>query len=381
MTCMGAVFWVSVGMVAYAYAGYPLVLALLARLRAAPVRKAPVQPPLTLIVSAYNEEKVIREKIENALGLDYPAEALEILVVSDASSDRTEAIAGTYAGRGVRTIRVEGRVGKSACINRVVPDARGEIIVFTDANARFERSALRRLAENFADAGIGFVTGYTRYASAVEDTVQESVSVYASLERRTKGLESRIGSCVGADGAIFAVRKGLFRPLRDTDINDLVIPLRVIEQGHRGVLEEEACCFEETAGGQKGEHARQVRITNRTLRAIFRHANLLNPARYGLFAWQLFSHKLMKLSVPFWMGLVLVANGVLAFSHPFYGATLALQGVLYGLAVVGGRASGPGLLVRVAGICNTFVVVNLAIARGWVSYLRGREFRTWDKAR
>ena len=197
--------------------------------------------------------------------LEYPRQLLEIVVISDGSTDRTNEIVQSYADRGVQLRVFEGRIGKTACLNRVVPEANGDVIVFSDANALYEKDAVRDLAANFSDPTIGFVTGSTRYAVMPGAGEAATVGLYAALEQFTKKAESRIGSCVGADGAIFAIRKHLYPPLGEADINDLVIPLTIVRRGYRGVLEPAAFCIEPTAGDARGEFRRQVRITSRSL--------------------------------------------------------------------------------------------------------------------
>jgi len=377
---IAAIFWSAGFAVFYAYAGYPLLLNILSCFLGNPVRKAPFTPPVTLIISAYNEENVIAEKIENSLALDYPREHLEIMVVSDASSDKTEKIAAGYSSSGVKVFRVGGRVGKTSCLNRAVPAARGEIIIFSDANSLYDRNALRETTANFADKAVGCVTGYTRYLSRAANTVDESVGLYARIERITKILESRIGSCIGADGAIFAIRKDLYLPLKATDINDFVIPLQIVRQGYRTVLEEGAWCSEETAKDSKGEFSRQVRITNRTLRAIFNNKDLLNPSVHKLFSFELFSHKLAKFLVPLFLAVILPTNLMLARGKWVYKCFIALQALCYFLAAVR-KDTVPMLFESLRSACRTFAVVNAAILKGWITYFRGEDFTTWKTGR
>lgn len=216
MTGIEVLFWLSLFVIIYAYAGYPILLWSLSRfLKRKPsadaLSKAHHLPMVTLIVSAYNEEKVIGDKLNNALALDYPRELLEIVVVSDGSSDGTVRIVSGFADQGVVLRHYEGRIGKTACLNQVVPLATGEIIVFSDANSTYERGALKALVRSFQDRTIGFVTGWTRYVSHRDRmAVVNPLGLYSRLELITKELESRLGSCVGADGAIFAIRRELY---------------------------------------------------------------------------------------------------------------------------------------------------------------------------
>jgi cellulose synthase/poly-beta-1,6-N-acetylglucosamine synthase-like glycosyltransferase len=337
-------------------------------------------PRVSILVSAYNEEKVIREKIENALSLDYPRELLEIVVVSDGSSDRTCEITSQSAHLGVVLRHYEGRIGKSACLNRAVPLAAGKIVVFSDANSIYEEGALRALVSPFWDRTVGFVTGWTRYGSSGDTSAPGStgIGIYSRLEFLTKRLESRLGSCIGADGAIFAIRKELYVPLNDYDINDLVIPLSINQQGYRGVLQSEAICMEKDAGGSKGEFQRQVRITSRTIRAIMNYRQLLNPFRFRLLSFELISHKLCKFLAPLFLMTLAVTNVLVAGSGDFFLAALVAQGVFYGGAGAGAFISSRGPVARVAEAARTFVVVNAAIATAWVKYLQGETYITWS---
>jgi cellulose synthase/poly-beta-1,6-N-acetylglucosamine synthase-like glycosyltransferase len=379
---LAAAFWVSLLAIAYAYVGYPALLWLLSRFRPPAAWDGTGSdarlPSVTLIVSAFNEEQVISQKIENALSLDYPSGLLEVVVVSDGSSDRTCEIVRGFAPRGVVLRHYEGRIGKTACLNRALPMANGSIVVFSDANSAYERGALRALVRPFEDPSVGFVTGWTRYGSGEDATASASLGIYSKLELVTKELESRLGSCVGADGAIFAIRKELYTPLRDYDINDLVIPLSINRQGYRGVLQPEAVCVEKDAGSAKGEFQRQVRITNRTLRAVMNYRQLFNPFRFGLLSFELFSHKVCKFLVPAFLIAALVSNLLLAERGGFFLAALIAQGIFYLAAGAATLLSKTGSLSHVAETARSFVVVNAAIALAWIKYFQGETYTTWS---
>jgi len=380
---MAIIFGVSFFAIGYAYLGYPALLWILIRFIKDETsermggNEEPL-PSVTLFISAYNEEKVIGEKIHNALLLDYPTDLLEIVVVSDGSSDRTTEIVSAFADRGVVLRHYMGRIGKTACLNRAVPLATGEIIVFSDANSNYDRGALKALVRPFQDSTVGFVTGWTKYGSGEDMTAADSLGLYAKLELVTKELESRLGSCVGADGAIFAIRKDLYVPLKDYDINDFVIPLMINKQGYRGVLDRKACCFEKDAGGAKGEFYRQVRITNRTIRAILNHRQLLNPFRFGFFSIQLFSHKLCKFLVPFFMLGLFVSNIFLISISSFYVMSLIGQILLYSTASVAVCIFSETSFLGVTRATKIFVMVNVAILFAWVKYLQGETYITWS---
>ena len=299
-------------------------------------------------------------------------------MVSDGSGDRTCEIVLGFAHRGVVLRHYEGRIGKTACLNRALPMARGSVVVFSDANSAYERGALRALVRPFEDLSVGFVTGWTRYGSGEDGSASGSLGLYAKLELATKALESCLGSCVGADGAIFAIRKALYQPLRDYDINDLVIPLSINRQGYRGVLQREAVCVEKDAGGAKGEFQRQVRITNRTLRAIMNYRQLLNPFRFGWLSFEIFSHKLCRFLVPLFLMVALASNLLLAERGGLFLAALVAQGVFYIAAGGATLLSNTGFLSQLAETARSFVVVNAAIALAWIKYFQGETYTTWS---
>jgi len=382
MIGISVIFWMSLFAIAYAYAGYPAILWLLARSRKDSHRihsqKIANLPRVSMIVSAYNEEKVIGKKLEDTFALDYPPELLEVVVVSDGSTDRTGEIVRAFADRGVILRHYEGRIGKTACLNQALPMATGEFVVFSDANSAYGRSALKALVQPFQDSTVGFVTGWTKYGSSEDNSSSGSLGLYSKLELITKELESHLGSCIGADGAIFAIRKELYRPLMAYDINDFVIPLSVNRQGHRGILQREAICFEKDAGSSKGEFYRQVRITNRTIRAIMNYRELLNPFRFGMLSFQLFSHKLCKFLVPLFMVAALLANLLLLASGKFFLIAFVAQCLFYSTAGAAALVSKAGAISRVADAARTFVVVNAAIALAWVKYFQGETYTTWS---
>ena len=381
---MAIIFWVSLFAIGYAYLGYPALLWMLTRVinpktTGRFVDNEEPLPSVTLIISAYNEEKVIAEKIQNTLSLDYPADLLEIVVVSDGSSDRTPKIVSEFVDKGIVLRHYEGRMGKTACLNRAVPLATGQIIVFSDANSNYDSDALKALVHPFQDNTVGFVTGWTRYGSGDDTAVADSLGLYSKLELITKELESRLGSCVGADGAIFAIRKDLYVPLMDYDINDFVIPLTIIKQGYRGVLSREAVCSEMDAGGTKGEFHRQVRITNRTIRAIINHRQLLNPCKFGFFSLELFSHKLCKFLVPLFMVGFFVSNLFLISRSGFFLTTFISQLIFYGGSCLAIYISGhDALSVRIIKAAYAFILINMAILVAWIKYLRGETYTTWS---
>ena len=369
-------FYIFLLMTIYPYAVYPLLVSAWARVGGRVWKQEKFNPMITLIISVYNEEKVIKSKIENALALDYPEDLLEIMVVSDGSTDKSEQIVSSFTDPRIRLLAFE-RAGKTACLNRAVPQAKGDIIVFTDANSMFPPQALTKIARNFADQEIGLVTGWTKYRRPGTDS-EEAPGVYARLEKIIKQCESLVSSCVGADGAIFAVRRELYRYLEDHDINDFVIPLNVVGQNRRAVLDPKVYCLEEPSEGMGREYARQVRITNRTLGAIRRNVRFLNPFKYGSFAFFLLSHKVLRFMVPFFALGLFLSSLYLTTSSVFYLLVFAILCffILAGIAGILGLNHS-----RLVKLCATFLLTNLAQAKGWFRFLTGRADTLWTPRR
>jgi cellulose synthase/poly-beta-1,6-N-acetylglucosamine synthase-like glycosyltransferase len=373
------VFWSSLLAVAYVYAGYPLLLRLLAR-RSRESWPDQKLPAVTLIISVYNEERCIRAKLDNSLELDYPGERLDIVVVSDASTDDTDAIVEGLAERGVRLLRMPERGGKTVGLNAAAANARGEVLVFSDANAMYRADAIKRLVAPFADAAVGAVIGESAYLEPISDAGR-SESLYWRYETAIKRLESLNGSVVGGDGAIYAVRRSLYRPMAADALSDFVNPLQVVKSGYRCIYEPAAASWEETAEGFDKEFRRKVRIVNRAWRALMTMKGLMNPWRYGRFAWQLVSHKLLRWLVPVFLLAALAANVALAGEHAVYGVTLGAQILFYALAATGALARDRSNVTRLLYVPFYFCLVNLASMRGILEAYLGKTYTTWSTAR
>ncbi len=363
-------------MTIYPYAIYPMLVYGWARVVNRKWRTGQYQPSISLIISVYNEENVIKAKIENTLALDYPKDLLEVLVVSDGSTDGTHDIVASSSDPRVRLLAYE-RSGKTACLNQAVAEARGDIVVFTDANSMFPPQVLGNIARNFKDEQVGLVTGWTKYRRPGAN-LEEAPGLYARLEKIIKQEESLISSCVGADGAILAIRKEIYLSLEDQDINDFVIPFNVVDQNRRAVLDPEVYCVEEPSEKMGREYARQVRITNQTLGAIQRNVRFLNPFKYCSFAFFLLSHKVLRFMVPFF-----------AFGAFLTTLLLMSDGLLYVLVfailclfILAGTAGLLGLNhSRLVNICATFLLTSLAQAAGWARFVTGRTDTLWTPQR
>jgi cellulose synthase/poly-beta-1,6-N-acetylglucosamine synthase-like glycosyltransferase len=279
----------------------------------------------------------------------------------------------------------ETRRGKTGGLNRAIELAQGEIVVFTDANAIYPADAILKMSRYFDNPNVGLVTGYTKYTMTEDGNVTEATNAYTALERLVKRAESAWGCCVGADGAMFAMRKSLYRTLREDDINDFVIPLGVIDQGYQCLFAEDAYCSENSGKNLESEFRRQSRITNRTLRALWRNRHLLNPFCFPSYSFFLFSHKVIRFLVPVF---IILSAGSLAFLAPRGGAYLVagiaalLSIAMAALSNVAPSIASPrfptGRPVRFFGI---FLTVNLAVLHGWWKFISGRRDIMWQHDR
>lgn len=373
-------------LVVYIYGGYHLLIFLLAKILPRRHRcDERHEPTVTLIISAHNEAEVIAEKLQNALETQYPPEKLTVLVVSDGSTDGTDDIVRSFADRGVVLIRPPERRGKTAGLNLALTRIESEVVVFCDANAMYEPQAVRRLVRHFADPGIGFVVGYARYEGTGETAAGSSEGAYWDLEEKLKEWESAFSSVVGGDGAIYAIRRELYEPLEETDINDFVNPLQIVAKGYRGIFDAEAWCTERPAGVFEKEFSRKVRIANRSFNGVLRVPAACNPLRVGRFAWQLISHKVLRWFSPFIIFLHFLATLSAAGPHgavPLAAlASLTAYAMVAGLALVGWLQDKKEKPHRLFYFPYYFVLMNFASAAGIVLRLRGRVISVWDTVR
>ena len=376
-----AVFWAALFLVVYTYLIYPVLLWLLAAGRKMP-EYAPLGewPAASLIIAAHNEEAVLRAKLENALAMDYPAERLDIIVVSDASTDGTDRIAAEFAERGVRLHRQAVRGGKTEAQNAGVRLARGQFLAFSDANSMYAPNALKRLLAPFADERVGCVCGELQYANPDDQGAGKGEGLYWRYEQFLKHRESLLSSALGANGAIYALRRELFVELRGDIISDFVAPLYAWQRGFRIAYEPTAVATEYSSVRFGDELRRRRRIVSRSLYGLWTAASVLNPFAHFFFAFQMFSHKVLRWLVPVWLLAVLAVNIALAASE-YYGFLLALQVAFYGLAALGLLL--PERLGRywLFYVPAYFTATNWGTLLGLLSFLTGRRHRVWQPAR
>lgn len=384
---MSIVFWLSLWALVYIYVGYPALVWGLARLFGREPRRAELTPQVSLLIPAHNEEAHIEAKLANALALDYPRERLEIVVASDGSTDRTCEIARRFSPQGVRLVRLDTNVGKSAMLSRVVPGLRGEIVVFSDASSLLEPDALRRLVRPFADPKVGCVGGLYRLLSTpgAEQGFQSRCGIrahgeglYWRYETFLKRQESRLSSILGAHGAFYGIRKALFRPLERESVNDdYLIPMRIVAQGYRAVYEHKAQAWERHLVSSEREFVRRKRIAAGNCQQVIRLFSMLNPAR-GWVAFSFFSHKVLRTASPLFLLALLVSNFWLA--TPLRELFLTLQALFIMAAWLGYRAQRAGRRILWLSPPFYFYLTNLATLAGLVHFFRHPDGPLWERA-
>lgn len=389
----GRLFWLSAGSVVYTYLGYPLVLTLAARLKPAPPPWAAHEPAVTLLIAAYNEEAVIAGKLENSLQLDYPADCLQILVATDGSDDRTVEIVRTFADRGVELSHSPQRRGKMAAINRALGQARGDIVIFSDANNAYAADALRQLVAPFSDPTVGAVSGAKTILSG-DGSLGEAEGLYWKYESFIKKQETRLGTCTGVAGEILAVRRQLLAtPPPDHIINDdFFVAMQVIKAGARVVYVPEARSYERVSLSEQDEITRRSRIVAGRYQALLLASELL-PFDRPVVVWQVVSHKFLRPLVPLaFVGALLANLAAVLFGRQAgrsswrrlegapAGWMLAAQGLFYGLALFGPRMKLPGLPGKLVYLPVFLVNSNVAAVLGLVRFLNGKQTNLWQRA-
>jgi cellulose synthase/poly-beta-1,6-N-acetylglucosamine synthase-like glycosyltransferase len=335
---------------------------------------------VTFLITAYNEEKNIGKKLENTLALDYPNDRLEIMVASDGSTDRTDEIVKTFAGRGVTLLRVEGRVGKTETQNQAVKKARGEIIIFSDATTEYRRDAIRKIVRNYSDPSIGAVSGRYEYVNPTGAPVGLGTILFWKYENFVKSRQTRIKTVTGCCGCIYSVRRDLYEPLPRDIISDLVEPLKILEKGYRIFFEPEAVAYETTEEKPEEEFSMRVRVITRGMNGLLYTKSLLNPFRYPFVSFQLISHKILRWLIPFLLIVLFVSNAFL-LEYTFYRVTFLLQIAFYISAPLCWIMGKYGMKVNPLFIPLYFCVVNLASLRAVFNIIKGRKMTIWETVR
>lgn len=372
--------WVSLGLLFYVYAGYPLLLALIGLFTHQPQARLGYLPRISVLIAAYNEEGSIRKKIEQTLALDYPADKIEILVLSDGSTDRTDEIVNGFADPRVRLLRAPQRKGKTSVQNLGAEVAGREVLVFSDATTVYHPMALRYLACNFADPKVGAASGrYQYFDPEGKSPTGLGMIAFWNYETIIKMMQSRIRTITGCCGCIYAVRRSAYTPLQPDVISDLVQPLWAIQKGYYVVFEDRALAYEETTKSSAEEFSMRVRVVTRGMRGILSVPGLLNPSKHGWVSFQLLSHKVLRWLVPFFLLLLLASNAAL-WDQPGYRILFGLQVVFYALALL-------TLLIplhrvwKPLGIPLYFCTVNAAALCSFQEVVRGRKYVVWETVR
>lgn len=374
MTSIEGLFWLAVFGVVYSYLGYPVLLWIMGKIigmeRLVTQVEAPFYPSITMIIPACNEERRIDQKIANTSTLHYPAEQLQVLFVSDGSTDRTAELIRKHESSTISLVEIPERGGKAAALNAGLAQAKHDIVVFSDASIELEPDALRNIVQGFRNPIIGCISG--------EDKIAESggEAWYGRYELLVRRLESRVHSIVGASGSFYAQRRALCEPFTEGLAPDFLSVLRTVEKGFRAVSEPAAVGMMSSVKDSKQEFDRKVRTLIRGMTALFAYRRVLNPVRFGVFAIEMLSHKILRWSVPFFLIIALVSS-VLLIDSPWFLFVSFVQVAFYLTALLAWldwsliRRSLPGK------IALYFSMVNAAILVAWMKYAMGVRQELW----
>ncbi|MBV9241750.1 MAG: glycosyltransferase family 2 protein [Acidobacteria bacterium] len=375
------VFWTCVWLLAYVYVGYPLLVWLVSKLRPKPVKRGNIEPNVTVLITAFNEEAAIRHKLENTLAIDYPQEKLEILVASDGSTDGTDNIVRSYQDRGVKLLRVEGRQGKTATQNAAVEQATGEIILFSDATTDYSPDVFQKILPAFADGTVGCVAGRLVYLDHDETNVGKGARNYWSYETFIKTAEAETCSLIGASGCLYAVRRSAYEPMYPEACSDFLICTILYRRGLRSIFEPSAICYEQTNRHARDEMRMRVRVISQTFTDLWRNRDMMNPLTSGFFALELVSHKLLRYAVPLLLIGLLASSVLLDPFSPFYAIAMVLQAGFYGMAIFAWLLERAGKRLTLLAMPLYFVLANLASVIAFYKFLRGERYARWEPIR
>ncbi|MBA6363049.1 glycosyltransferase [Colwellia sp. BRX8-4] len=377
---MEILFWGAILILTYIYLGYPLLLNILPKNK---ISKTPLDfyPSITVIIPAFNEEDVIAETIQNKLDQGYPADKINIIVVSDESEDATDEIVTTFQQKykNVQLIRQVPRKGKTSGLNLayqvIKTELKSELIVFSDANSIYDKNVLTEIAQTFTDPEVGYVTGKMVYVNSDDSMVGDGCSAYMKYENYMRSLESDIGSVVGVDGGVDAIRAELYTELRADQLPDFVQPLKVVEQRKRVVYQPLAILKEESLTDDGAEFRMRVRVSLRALWALFDMRMLLNPFKFGLFSLQLFSHKVLRYLAFIPLVITFITNVVLLGQHAIFNLALFAQLAFYLSAWLGHNNNEQ--TNKWIGLAHYFCLINFAAAIASYKFIKGEKIVIW----
>jgi cellulose synthase/poly-beta-1,6-N-acetylglucosamine synthase-like glycosyltransferase len=365
------VFWIAAATIVYAYVGYAAWLWFRSCWAPRPVRRGTLQPPVSAVLVVRNEETVIARKVQNLLALDYPPEKMQVVVVSDGSTDSTPAILREFGSASrVKTLLKPESQGKALGLNDAIKLACGEILLFTDARQTIEPAALRLLIENFADPAVGCVSGELMLGDPADGETEEGMGLYWRIEKKIRELESASGSVPGATGALYCARREMLEPLPGgTVLDDVLLPMQLLRKGGRIVFDSRARAWDSPDLGESREFSRKVRTLSGNYQLLQLAPWLLtskNPIRF-----EFISHKLSRLIVPFALLALLISSFLVP--QPWYRTALVAQLAFYGLSLVAMFGLQIGPLTRVADAARTFVVLNSAAFMAFFNFVTGRK--------
>jgi cellulose synthase/poly-beta-1,6-N-acetylglucosamine synthase-like glycosyltransferase len=373
------IFFFFIILLVFAYYGYSIFLNLLAGLFSkAHIRTADYKPKVSIIVPVYNEEKIIKEKIENCLALDYPKHLLQIMICSDCSTDNTIDIVSQHIAKGITICDYRERSGKTGVVNKSVPKAEGEIVVLTDANTMFEPDAVSKLVSMYTSEKIGAVLGQVKLAVPKGVLGLQKEIVYRDFETRLKYIEGLFGATIGAFGGFYSIRKELFVPLPDNAYSndDLIIPTRILTNNYNVIFDKEAISIEDTGQGVSEEFTRRVRIGAGNFQSFFMLKGMLNPLLGKKFFFYI-SHKVLRWYSPFLLMVIFFANILIFDEYPF-NIVFYFQILFYCLAIIGAIFLKAGITLPIITSVTHFVSMNLAVLLGFFRYVRGIKSSVWE---
>jgi cellulose synthase/poly-beta-1,6-N-acetylglucosamine synthase-like glycosyltransferase len=382
---MKTLFLFSICLIIYTYVGYIFAIALISLFYSKPVKKGNIEPAVSMIIAAYNEEKHMKEKLLNTFSMDYPHDKLEIIVASDGSTDGTDEIARSFENNesGIKVVlhRVEGRLGKTATQNSAVKIASGEIIVFSDAADMYDRNAIRELVKNYADPSVGAVSGMYHYKNPTGGQVGFGTILFWKLENFIKSRQTKICSITGCSGCIYSVRKTLYAELPANIISDLVEPLAILRKGYRIVFEQKALAIQDTTEKPTQEFKMRIRVIVRGMNGLLYMKTLLNPFKYPYVSFQLFSHKILRWFVPVFCITAFISNSFLAVGNLYYKILLLAQCAFYSLAVLGLFLENRHIRNKIFYLPMYFTIVNAASLVSIFKILKKENIVVWQTRR
>lgn len=379
---LAIIFWILIFLIFYTYFGYPLLLWILTIFLSKPIKKEDITPSVSLIISAYNEEKIIERKIKNCLEIDYPKDKLETIIASDCSSDKTDEVVIRYQDKGIKLVRLDAREGKTAVQNRAFKEANGEVLVFSDANSMYRVKAIRNIVKGFADPSVGCIGGRFTYLKPKGGSFGREKELFEKFEQSIREKESNVITQIVVSGGFYAVRKSLYSALETDLVSDFGLPLKVIKKGFRVIYEPNAIACEETVSSIGEEFRRKVRTISQGWPVLFNRkfelGSLLNPFKYCFVSFQLFSHKILRWIAPVFLASFLITNASLFHLNYFYKICMGIQVIFYTLSVIGFMLRNKERKLKAFYLPFYFCAMNMAAVAGFWQFAHGKVKVTWN---